>query len=69
MKTISKQKDKTLKAEITVVLKTCELMSNNEFSEKYHDDIEAAISDILRKYSLFEIVENDYKILNAKVSD
>ena len=62
-----KQKPKSIKAEITVVYKTCNLMNYEEFIQKYNGNIEKAIKDILNNYSLVEIIENEYVILDIKV--
>lgn len=64
---MNKQNIKSLKAEITVVFKTCDLMNYEEFTQKYHDDIELAVKDILANYSLIEIINKEYVIKNIKV--
>jgi len=63
---MNKQNTKSLKAEITVVFKTCNLMCLRELLEKYHGDIEEAVKDVLSNYHLFEIVDDEFVILNIK---
>jgi hypothetical protein len=63
---MNKQNIKPIKAEITVVFKTCDLMNNEEFMQKYNGDIEKAIAEILENYPLIELIDEECIILNIK---
>lgn len=63
---MNKSKNKSVKAEITVIFKTCDLMDYKEFTQKYHGDIEQAVKDILANYPLIEIIDKECVILNIE---
>lgn len=63
---MSKNKRKSIKAEITVVFKTCNLIETDEFESKYQSNIENLISEILENFTLNEITDNEYVILKIK---
>ena len=65
---MNKSNTKPVKAEITVVFKTCDLIDTYEFENKYQGDIKKLVQDILKKYSLFEIVDKENKILKITLS-
>ena len=50
----------SLKAQITVIFKTCDLMDVDEFNNKYHGDIELAVKDLISSYSLTDIIDKGY---------
>ena len=65
---MSKNKRKSIKAEITVVFKTCNLIDSDEFETKYQGDIKRVVHELINTYTLLEILENNYQILEIKKS-
>ena len=66
---MNKPNIKPIKAEITVVFKTCNLINSDELTIKYQNNIEKAVKDILLNYPLIEIIENEGVILNIRESE
>jgi hypothetical protein len=59
----------SVKAEITVVFNTGNLMDEAELLEKYNGNIEEAVTELISKYSLFELVEKKYSINKINLID
>jgi len=58
-----------VKAEITVVFNTGNLMDEAELFEKYNGNIEEAVTELISKYSLFDLVEKKYSINKINLID
>lgn len=66
---MSTNKNKSIKAEITVVFKTCNLIDSDEFENKYQGNIEKLLIEILENYPLIEIIDEECVILNVKIAE
>ena len=64
-----KRNNNVVKAEIIVVFKTCDLMSTEEFNNKYKGNIEKAVRDIINSYSLIDIIEESYIIKEITIAE
>ena len=58
-----------IKAEITIVFKTCNLIDSDEFETKYQGNIEKLVKDMLENYPLVEIIDDECVILNVKIAE
>lgn len=63
----TEKNNKSVKAEITVVFKTCDLMDSTELSDKYNGNIKNAVKELIKRYSLFDLVEEKYVINSINV--
>lgn len=66
---MSTNNNKSIKAEITVVFKTCNLIDSDEFENKYQGNIEKLVKDMLENYPLVEIIDDECVILNVKIAE
>ncbi|NVN93960.1 MAG: hypothetical protein HXX18_01625 [Bacteroidetes bacterium] len=55
-----------IKAEITIVFKTCNLIDSDEFETKYLGNIENLLKEILENYPLIEIIDEECVILKIR---
>lgn len=63
----TEQINESVKAEITVIFKTCNLMDSNELSEKYNGNITEAVIEMLKCFSLSDLIEENYVIYKIKI--
>ena len=63
---MSTNKNKSIKAEITVVFKTCNLIDSNEFENKYQGNIEKLLIEILENYPLIELIDEECVIIKVE---
>ncbi len=52
--------------EITVIFKTGKLLNEQELRTKYNNNFQLAVNDLLHNFSLFDLVEKEYQILDVQ---
>lgn len=55
-----------VRAKITVSYNTCNLIGNDDFNNIYNANLNALLIDLLKKYPLKELIDNDFELLKLE---